>query len=129
MRYLICGGRDFSDKELLYKKIDMILPEDFKQISPDPEVCLVPDVTIVHGAAKGADSLAGEYAKTRNYDVEEYPADWDKHGKIAGFVRNQEMVDSNPDIVIAFWDGVSKGTKDTINKAKKKKITTLIVYY
>jgi hypothetical protein len=53
--------------------------------------------------------------------------DWDKHGKAAGFIRNQEIVD-NCDFVVAFWDGASRGTKDTIDRARKAKISTLIIY-
>jgi hypothetical protein len=46
-----------------------------------------------------------------------FPAKWDEYGKAAGPIRNQEMVDSKPDLVLAFWDGRSPGTLDAIKRA------------
>lgn len=74
--------------------------------------------TIISGAARGADSLAAQYAKEHNIPLKEFPAEWDKHGKSAGYIRNQQIV-AEADIIICFWDGVSKGTKLTIDIAKK----------
>ncbi|KKL45313.1 hypothetical protein LCGC14_2356910, partial [marine sediment metagenome] len=56
-----------------------------------------------------------------------YRAEWDKYGKSAGFLRNQTIID-NCDMVVAFWDGKSKGTADTINKAKRSKKPILLVF-
>jgi hypothetical protein len=85
--------------------------------------------TIISGGAAGADSLAERYATYWDIQITVVKPDWEKHGKVAGFIRNQEMIDLVPDMVIAFWDGKSKGTADIINRAKKAKIKTLIVYY
>lgn len=73
---------------------------------------------IVSGGAKGADSLAKQYANTYNIQIVEYLPQWEVFGKKAGFIRNQLIVD-NSDEVIAFWDGESKGTLSTIELCKK----------
>lgn len=70
------------------------------------------------GGAKGADSLAERFAKENNIETMIFPADWDKYGKNAGYIRNKDII-SNSDIVIAFWDGKSKGTKISIDLAKQ----------
>lgn len=101
MRILVCGSRSFANRTYA-KSVLMAYPAT---------------TTIVHGGARGADSLAGEVAKELGMTVEVYPADWDGLGKRAGYVRNKQMVDSKPDLVIAFWNGVSKGTKHTIDLA------------
>lgn len=79
----------------------------------------VPDdeITIIHGCANGVDTIAGGWAKGY-YNIEEYPAQWDKYGKSAGFIRNKQMLEEGkPDIVIAFPGG--KGTKMMVDLAKK----------
>lgn len=76
------------------------------------------NVVIISGGAKGVDETAIDEAKKCGLKTEVYPADWDKHGKAAGPIRNSLLIEKC-DGVIAFWDGVSKGTKDTISKAKK----------
>lgn len=86
------------------------------------------DGWIISGGAKGADALAKEYANYYFINYQEFPAEWEKHGKSAGFIRNKQIVDSC-DMVLAFWDGKSKGTQDTINKAKVAKKPTFIVYF
>lgn len=87
-----------------------------------------PDASFISGGAIGADSLAERFAREHNKPIVVVPADWSTHGKSAGYIRNQQMIDMGPNMVIAFWDGVSKGTQHTIDLAKQKKITTLIIY-
>lgn len=72
---------------------------------------------ILHGDAEGIDQAAEKYCR-RFWPVEAQPADWRKHGRSAGVVRNLEMV-GKVDAVIAIWDGVSPGTKQMIEAAKK----------
>lgn len=74
------------------------------------------DAIIVSGGARGVDSWAVEFAGTRLTEV--YPADWDKWGRSAGFRRNQTIVDAC-DELYAFWDGLSKGTLDSIQRAAR----------
>jgi len=73
---------------------------------------------VVSGGAPGADSLAEKWAKENKKMLTIYPADWLNLGKRAGYVRNTDIV-KNSDMIIAFWDGKSKGTKHTIGLAQK----------
>jgi len=82
----------------------------------------------VHGAARGADQMAGAVARRLGYAVEEYPADWRGKGKQAGIIRNLEMLDTKPDKVIAFWKDGSTGTGHTVSEAKKRGIPVEVVY-
>lgn len=82
--------------------------------------------TIVSGGAKGIDSLAAEYATAHGLALVEIRPDYAKNGRGATFIRNREIVD-NADMVVAFWNGTSKGTKYTIDYANKKGVTTLII--
>ena len=110
----IIGGRDFNDQDLLLKYMGLFLFEDVEEI--------------VSGGANGADSLGERYANYYGIPVKIFKAEWAKYSKSAGFIRNQTIVD-NCDMVLAFWDGVSRGTADTIAKAKKAKKPTFIIYY
>lgn len=114
MKIAIVGGRDFTDFNLLRKTMNFFIFEDIKEI--------------ISGGARGADFLGKRYAENYAIKYIDYPACWDKYGKSAGFIRNQTIVD-NCDMVLAFWDGESRGTADTIEKAKKAKKPTFIVYY
>ncbi|MFS6554582.1 SLOG family protein [Parabacteroides distasonis] len=82
--------------------------------------------TIISGGAKGIDSLAAEYATAHGLALVEIRPDYAKNGRGATFIRNREIVD-NADMVVAFWNGTSKGTKYTIDYANKKGVTTLII--
>lgn len=73
---------------------------------------------VVSGAAKGADSLGEKWAIDNNIETLILPADWDKHGKKAGYIRNEDII-KNCDAVIAFWDGNSKGTAHSLSLAEK----------
>jgi len=111
---IIAGSRDFSDRELMTKTLDSLITDK-------------KDIKIIHGDARGADKMAGEYAKVNNIPYEAYPADWDKYKKAAGPIRNREMSKVGNELV-AFWDGISPGTKNMINvmEKKKAKVTTVI---
>jgi len=100
-RVLVCGGKDFNDYDLLKSCLGR------HEIS-----------TIIHGNARGADSLADRYAREKGIDRIVYPANWEGHGKLAGFIRNSMMLNhGKPDKVIAFPGGV--GTEMMIDIAKK----------
>ena len=80
--------------------------------------------TIIHGGAKGADTLAGEWSAKNNVNVEVFYPDWDKFGKSAGFIRNARMLsESTLDLVIAFPGG--NGTEHMIEISQKSKIKTI----
>lgn len=116
MRIAIIGSRTFNNYELMATYLNII------------RVGLVEEMEIVSGGAIGADHLAEDYAENWELEITIFRPDWNGNGKIAGFIRNQEIIDSC-DMVIAFWDGRSKGTKDSIDKARIAKKPTLIVYF
>jgi len=115
IKVIIAGGRDFDNYEHLMNACDYMLQN-----------CGY--IEVVSGGAKGADILGEKYAYERGYPVKRFPADWDKHGKSAGYKRNVEMADY-ADALIAFWDGKSKGTKHMIDIAKNKKLKVKIYGY
>lgn len=75
---------------------------------------------IISGGARGVDTLAICYAKLSNIPFRVFPADWDKHGKSAGVIRNVTMA-HNADALIAIWDGTSRGTKHMIDAMTRLK--------
>jgi len=109
---VVCGSRSWSDREAV-KKILEVLPDD---------------TMLIHGRCpKGADRIAHEYGTFRGWKIRPYPADWNTLGKKAGFVRNEQMLNVGPDLVIAFWDGESRGTKHMIDGARKRKLRLLVI--
>jgi hypothetical protein len=82
------------------------------------------DDLIVEGGARGADAICRAEAQLRGVKVETHSADWKRHGKAAGFIRNQEMVDSGLDLLIAFPGG--KGTADMVRRAENAGITVIL---
>ncbi len=112
-RLIVAGSRTFTDYALLESYCDKMLIN--KQ---DHEI------TILSGGAKGADTLANQYAVCRGYDFELYSADWDNYGKKAGYIRNIEMA-KNADALIAF-DGGTKGIGHMIDIARARRLPTRI---
>lgn len=101
-RVLVCGGRDYADQAT----VDQVLGG----IDPAPTL-------IIHGGTTGADALAADWAKRRGLEVVACPADWRVHGRAAGPIRNQAMLDDlHPNIVVAFPGG--RGTADMVRRAK-----------
>lgn len=117
-KVIIAGGRDFFDYNLLREKVNNILIE--KRATHK--------IVIVSGCARGADTLGMRYASENIFDVEEYPAEWDKYGKKAGYMRNIEMAE-NANALIAFWDGKSKGTKHMIDIATERNLPIRVIKY
>ncbi len=105
MRLLVCGGRDFDNRHGLFRVLDGIASRNNVK-------------AIIHGAARGADKLAGEWAKRNLVEELAFPADWERHPKAAGPIRNQQMLDEGkPTHCIAFPGG--RGTADMVARAKK----------
>ena len=102
---LVCGSRDFDDYKAIRKRLSQ-LPKGTR---------------IVHGAARGADELAGVAARSLGFLISSYPADWKGLGRRAGVVRNQRMLDEEDvSLVLAFPKGDlpdSKGTADMVRRA------------
>lgn len=114
IKLLVSGDRWWDD----YGAI-----EDALSFMPDRAV------TLIHGCAQGADTLAHAVAQRRGWIIDQYPADWDKHGKAAGPIRNRLMLDQCPDLVVAFHHDIvsSKGTKDCVTEAKKRGTPVVLV--
>lgn len=112
-RVLITGSRWLKRRSVIAKAFAKHVFED--------------DIVVVSGACpRGADAMCEEFAHSRGYEVERYPADWAEYGKGAGMLRNQEMVDTEPDLCLAFPTKNSVGTYDCIRRAKKAGIETHI---
>lgn len=123
---LVCGGREFTDYEKLSDILDRLCLERDWYYGEDAsgETNWLPNVVVVSGCARGADILALNWAATNWCPTLEYPADWLKHGRAAGPIRNQQMLDEGkPDIVVAFPGG--RGTADMIARARKAGIEVL----
>lgn len=103
-KVVVAGSRNFND----YKKLCDVLDD----------LNLTPEDEIVSGTARGADKLGEKYAEEHSIKIKRFPADWDKYGKRAGYLRNEEMAKYCTEGVI-FWDGESKGTKHMINLLSK----------
>lgn len=117
-RVIIAGGRDFNDYALLKVKCDKILASKGQ----------THNIVVITGAARGADSLGEQYARENGYAIDSRPADWNAHGKSAGFIRNVQMANS-ADALIAFWDGKSHGTKHMIDTAINKGLEVRTIIY
>lgn len=114
MRILVCGGRDFTDHVTFNRGMFKVVCE-LTPITVGPKIW--DRIAIIHGAARGADTLAGLFAKMFGCHNEPYPANWDTWGPRAGPMRNQQMLDTGIDLVVAFPSGA--GTADMVRRAKK----------
>jgi hypothetical protein len=114
MRILVCGGRDFTDHVTFNRGMFKVVCE-LTPITVGPKIW--DRIAIIHGAARGADTLAGLFAKMFGCHNEPYPANWDTWGPRAGPMRNQQMLDTGIDLVVAFPGGA--GTADMVRRAKK----------
>ena len=116
-KLIVAGSRKFNDDFLLKCKIEWFL----RYLETTIEGTI-----IISGTARGADQLGEKYAEENNMEVIRMPADWNKLGKRAGYVRNQEMA-KKADACIVFWDEESRGSKHMIDIAQKEKIPLCVV--
>lgn len=135
-RIVIAGGREFKDYKYLKQTVDEVIKK-LREKEYDQFV-------IVSGTARGADKLGEKYAQEKGFAVDPYPADWDdlkaekvyvktnrygkKYNALAGDIRNEKMA-QNCEVVIAFWDGRSPGTKKMIEYGHKYKRAVLVFRY
>lgn len=116
MRIGIVGSRYFTNMKLMVK----VLKYNMKERD---------DITlIVSGGAKGADTLAERYAEGKGIETKIFLPDWNKYGRKAGFLRNIDIV-KNSDLVFAFWDGISPGTKHLIDLCKQYKVECIVTKF
>ncbi len=112
MRVLVCGGRNFDNWDKLDGALKKVLRQSFNEKTNSHEL------VIIEGGAIGADFLARVWAIYEGYPFLEFPADWNRHGKKAGPIRNQQMLDEGkPDLVLAFPTKESVGTWDMVKRA------------
>ncbi len=117
MKIVVAGTRTFNDYELLKYTLDKFIKES------DADT-----ITIVSGHAEGADKLGEKYAVENDYELELYPAEWEKYGPSAGPIRNRKMAYA-ADKVICFWDGKSAGTASMIDAAEDYFVPCTTIIY
>ena len=121
MRILICGSRDYTNKQRIREAILFYKPP-----------------VVIEGEARGADTLARKVAEELGIEIAKnskgergFPADWNKYGKAAGPIRNKQMLDEGkPDLVLAFFSGKyedSKGTKNMVEQAIAASVIVLVM--
>lgn len=116
---IVAGGRDFDDWQLFYSGFNGW----FDKHDPDYRLTV-----ILSGMANGADTMGYLTAEDRGVPYEEYPANWDLYGDDAGKFRNTEMA-CRATHLLAFWDRKSPGTRDMIDKSRKRGLDVTVVYY
>ena len=110
MRTIIAGSRDFHSLPVLIEAIDS---------------CGFEVSEVVSGRARGADRIGEEWALRNDIPIIYHPANWDKFGRSAGYIRNSEMAE-DAEALIAIWDGRSHGTKNMIEVARKKGLEVFV---
>ena len=111
MRCIIAGGRTATREQT------------FSAIALCP---FTPEITrVVSGTARGADTFGEAWAAAHGVEVVRFPADWSRHGKAAGMLRNKQMAE-NADALIAVWDGQSRGTRNMIDEATKRGLRVFV---
>lgn len=120
VKIIIAGSREFDNYDFLKSNMDVL----FNLFGIDKNT----SIEIICGMCRGADTLGERFAKENGYAIKYFPADWNKYGKAAGVIRNEEMAkyaaeykdeDEDMGILVAFWDGKSRGTKNMIDNAEK----------
>lgn len=114
MRLIVAGSRDITDRRIVREAIE------------DADLLFGPVDEIVHGGARGVDSIAHDIAKAKGFPkVTPMHAEWDKYGKAAGPKRNAKMAEYG-DALVAVWDGKSPGTHDMIERAMARGLDVLV---
>lgn len=119
MKVLVCGDRNWEDGAMIHAQLAKA-----KSNAQSP-------VTVIHGDARGADTLGGLAAQRLKLEVHAFPANWQRFGRGAGPIRNREMLDERPDLVLAFHDDLdnSKGTADMVRIARKAGIPVVVHHH
>ena len=116
MNLIVAGGRKFTDRALVISTLNLIERRSGMKL------------IIVSGCANGADSFGEFWAKQYERKIIPFPANWDKYGNDAGHIRNMDMA-MYAEALLAFWDGVSTGTKDMINQAIDNNLYVKVIRY
>ena len=108
MKLAVTGGRDYTNRKSVFSALDRVHAKH-------------PISLLIHGAARGADTLCSKWAESRGIPQKAFYADWDKYGRSAGHRRNRDMLDrGKPDGVIAFPGG--RGTAGMVQESLKRKV-------
>ena len=110
MRVMVCGSRDWSDVDAVTLRL-LELPSD---------------AYLLHGAASGADQIASEAAASIGIPQRAFPPDYTRPSPQRYHERNDQML-ARADLVLAFWDGKSRGTKSVIEKAKERGVPVEVI--
>ena len=110
MKVLICGSRGWTNEEYMRRVFKQLLNKGMQ--------------TLITGGARGADKMAEKIATELGVPNIVIPAKWKEYGAVAGMIRNSEMLKLEPDLVVAFFLGATRGTRDTVHKAIKAGIET-----
>jgi hypothetical protein len=118
MRVLVTGGRDFRNREWLFAGLDLL-----NEVSGGI-------TELIEGGASGADCLAANWAiwkkdRTGKPEHTKVPAEWGKHGRSAGYIRNIEMAQMDPDVVLACPGG--RGTANMVSVARARGIRVVFL--
>ena len=129
IKIIIAGSRTYNDYSTVSNIVDHILRTKLYKKGYKPS-----DIEIVCGMANGADTLGEHYANSNGFAIHYFPAEWDKYGKSAGYIRNKQMAEyasyrKGYGALIAFWDGNSKGTKHMIDLAKEYGMKVFVYNY
>lgn len=114
VKVLVCGSRGWKEPRRIVERLHELSQRDGRLV-------------VITGGARGADATAHRAAQALGLETEVFYADWETYGKRAGIRRNVEMLDERPDLVLAFWDGTSPGTKHTIDTASARGIPVEVI--
>ena len=114
---VVAGTREYANQEEIWARLDKYHARCKEQGI---------DLVIIEGEARGPDLISRWWAEARGVPFKPFPADWDEHGKAAGFIRNELMAKAGTH-VLAFWDGVSNGTNDMIERGMKYQRRVLVI--
>jgi hypothetical protein len=127
MILIVTGSRTFVSKLTSYNKQEWLRDMKYIWDRLSWHHSRAPISLLVEGGAKGADSLANQWAKKNNIPVDTVNAEWDTHGKAAGMIRNRKMLDKHPEAhLIGFPVGESRGTRGCISEALKRKMSVTV---
>lgn len=132
VRIIIAGSREFSNPFIHYPIMKSTVHSVISDLKLSDEE--LKQLTIVSGSAKGADTLGERYSLEFGYACTRFPANWNLYGKRAGYIRNTEMAKyatepSYTGLLIAFWNGKSRGTKHMIDIAKEYDMRIYVKYF
>jgi hypothetical protein len=126
VKVLVCGSRDWDDAVLFFEECSRHVDDYRREILNESYA----SVLVMHGNSGRADIWADAWAQLGLHDYKRFPAKWRVNGVYnpqAGFERNIEMLDQNPDLVIAFQKNGSRGTQHTIDEARKRGIPVEVI--